>query len=387
VVRPTFALPAFGIALLAALMRVRCWWLLPLVGLGWLAVFVTYSRTHWGDWLPDYFFAGRLQGGGTAEALAGNLVSPSRGLLVFTPGLLCWIYFAAAYFPSLPHRRWLVLAASAITAHWLAISSYPYWSAGACFGPRLMTDVLPWLALLGVLATRAWLDGQQSRGRRRIELAALLLLWGMSAAIHFTGALSWQTHVWNARPIPVALQPRRLWDWTDPPFLRAFRDTIPTTATGAYDPTRDGDYDAFVSRLSAGGTLSGDVHEISISTGGTQKLTLNAGKVLAHRAYWILGSVTGTAPGIRLVSPSGSEVSVPLSPDSWTDYTIAMPNTATLVNTKANLDASGTAQAFLNIPKADLPGAVGLIFYHAYLVYDANNYYMVSNPVPLRLVK
>ncbi len=28
------------------------------------------------------------------------------------------------------------------------------------------------------------------------------------------------------------------------------------------------------------------------------------------------------------------------------------------------------------------------VFYHAYLVYDANNnFYMASNPVPLRLVK
>ena len=31
---------------------------------------------------------------------------------------------------------------------------------------------------------------------------------------------------------------------------------------------------------------------------------------------------------------------------------------------------------------------IGLVFYHAYLVYDAkNNFYMASNPVPLKLVK
>ncbi len=58
------------------------------------------------------------------------------------------------------------------------------------------------------------------------------------------------------------------------------------------------------------------------------------------------------------------------------------------MNTKATLDASGRAQASFNIPKVNLPSAIGLVFHHAYLVYDANNIiYMASNPVPLTLVK
>ena len=40
------------------------------------------------------------------------------------------------------------------------------------------------------------------------------------------------------------------------------------------------------------------------------------------------------------------------------------------------------------MPKASLPSAIGLVFHHAYLVYDAkNNFYMASNAVPLQLVK
>ncbi len=36
----------------------------------------------------------------------------------------------------------------------------------------------------------------------------------------------------------------------------------------------------------------------------------------------------------------------------------------------------------------NLPSAIGLVFHHAYLVYDAKgNLYMASNPVPLKLVK
>ena len=90
----------------------------------------------------------------------------------------------------------------------------------------------------------------------------------------------------------------------------------------------------------------------------------------------------------RLLFLSPGPLNIPLNSDSWTDCTIAFANNATLTNTKATLDASGTAQASFNIPKTNLSSAIGMVFYHAYLVYDANNnLYMASNPVPLKLGK
>ncbi len=48
----------------------------------------------------------------------------------------------------------------------------------------------------------------------------------------------------------------------------------------------------------------------------------------------------------------------------------------------------GKATASLNIPKTNITAAIGVKFYHAYLVYDANNnFYMASNAVPLTLMK
>ena len=137
----------------------------------------------------------------------------------------------------------------------------------------------------------------------------------------------------------------------------------------------------FVSRLDMGVTLYGNVHEISIKAGGTQKLTVNAGKAHANRSYWILGSVSGTTPGINL-----GGVHFPLNPDFYTDFTIGFPNTNILVNSRGKLDASGQATASLNVPKG-LPLPLNLTLHHAYLVYDAQGWHMVSNPVPLKLVK
>ncbi len=174
---------------------------------------------------------------------------------------------------------------------------------------------------------------------------------------------------------------------------------FPTT-NGAYDTTYNGGSpkppvpptfqpigDVFVSRLDMGVAFYGDLYEVSLGTGGTQKLTVNAGQAHAGRSYWIFGSVTGTTPGVTLGSAIGP-VHIPLNPDPWTDYTIALANTSILANTKGTLDASGTSQASFNIPKINLPSAVGLVFHHAYLVYDQNNnFYMASNPVPLTLTK
>jgi hypothetical protein len=363
-VRPTFALSAVGITVFAALQRARYWWLLPVVGLMWLVLFAALSHEHLGTWLPIYFSGNKLQLSGMAEGLAGTLVSPSRGLLFFTPGLLCWIYFAVVYWSSLRRRPWLVLAVSVVAAHWLVASANHLWWAGHSFGPRLMTDVLPWIAVLGVLATKAWLDGRQSGRprRRRIELIALIVLWAVSVAMHAPGAFSFHAKGWNPRPLNVDFHHERLWEWSDPQSLRAYQESVSLV-------------------------LDADPREVSVGAGGTQHLYVSAGKANASRRYWILGSVTGTAPGVTLFSRV-KPVNLPLNPDRWTDYTISFANTVLLRNTKGRLDASGYAEAAIDIPKINLPGAIGLVLYHACLIYDDDHdFHMTSDPMPLKLVK
>ncbi len=184
-----------------------------------------------------------------------------------------------------------------------------------------------------------------------------------------------------------------IWEWdgknwtqiktTTGPWPRAFHTMV-------YDPARQrtvlfGGWscapqrDTWVWRKA---TLTTNTSTVSAATGGTQLFSLDAGTEHATRSYWLLGSATGNRPGISL-----GGVHFPLNPDFYTDFTIAFANTAVLINTRGKLNGTGRGAAFLKVPKG-LQLRFSTTLHHAYLVYDAQGkWHMVSNPVPLKLVK
>jgi hypothetical protein len=72
------------------------------------------------------------------------LVSPAKGLFVFTPvalAALAGIVFAFRR----GDRWWAVSLAAAAVAHWLLVGRWSEWHGGESWGPRMMTDALPLL--------------------------------------------------------------------------------------------------------------------------------------------------------------------------------------------------------------------------------------------------
>ncbi|MCB9882439.1 MAG: hypothetical protein H6834_11670 [Planctomycetes bacterium] len=125
--------------------------------------------------------------------------------------------------------------------------------------------------------------------------------------------------------------------------------------------------------------------ELSVSAGGSVDLDLVAGSQHAGNTYWVLGTLSGTTPGLTLPT-----VHVPLNVDSWTWDTIAYPNTALLARTLGVLDKSGRASAsLLNVRPGLIPPAlIGLRFDHAFLVIDQiNAITFASNPVAFSITR
>lgn len=191
----------------------------------WLSVFIGFSLWQYGSMLPPYYLATRLGGQNYATAVLGNLVSPGRGLFVYSPQLLLIGYAAWRYRAEWKARRLVLLCIAITFLHWQAISMFDHWWGGHSYGPRLMSDALPWLALLCIVAVHAWLEAHKqgsTRGRaiRLGEQVALTLLLAIGIGINAAGSFSDGADTWNASPTSIDTTPERLWDWTDPPFLR-----------------------------------------------------------------------------------------------------------------------------------------------------------------------
>ncbi len=200
--------------------------------LAWASVVaIPFCAYHWsiyGSVLPVYYRQGAskftLANWGFVEGAAGNLISPGRGLFIYSPVLLFSILGAILL---LRQKRWSLLdsaLAAIVVLHWLVISSWKIWWGGTVFGPRLFADMLPFLVYF-LIPVIEIVEPASLRGRALA--VALSVTIAVSAWIHYTGATRWATWDWNIEPTSVDQEPSRMWDWHDPPFLRTTSETHP----------------------------------------------------------------------------------------------------------------------------------------------------------------
>jgi hypothetical protein len=146
---------------------------------------------------------------------AGLLVSPSRGLLVFSPVVLVTL----AGITAARRERWrgdLVWCITAAAVQFALYAAYTVWWGGHSYGPRYAIDLLPLLVPLAAASTTA------IAGRRPLKAAAVVLfVW--STAVAWTGAFSFPGERWNTDPVNVDIHHERLWHWRDPQFVRCWR--------------------------------------------------------------------------------------------------------------------------------------------------------------------
>lgn len=130
--------------------------------------------------------------------------------------------------------------------------------------------------------------------------------------------------------------------------------------------------------------LVADASTLSLAAGGTQTLELGAGMSRGGEAYIVLGSETGTSPGIAY----GIDT-IPLNLDPYLLFTLNHPNTPPLGDSLGFLDASGGAVMTIAVPPGFEPGLAGVVLDHAAIVFDLASgpaVSFVSNPTPLVLL-
>jgi hypothetical protein len=224
-IRPTNALAIAFIALYVLINQPKHLWLFAA---GLAIIFAPYVGQNWltyGNAFPPYSYQlfERLSTPPVFfEGLAGTLISPGRGLFVFTPVFLLSMY--GAY---LRLKGYMSLAnpdaylAAILVAHWIVVALFQDWGGAWSIGPRYFVDVIPLLLYFLIPVLRA---DVLLRGSIRAALVATVLVSTLIQLHCSTSAYPW---MWNGKPAALVEAPQRKWDWGDLQFLRGFCPTDP----------------------------------------------------------------------------------------------------------------------------------------------------------------
>lgn len=153
----------------------------------------------------------------------GLLVSPSRGLLVFTP-FLVFVPVGLIQRLRTPSSRGLAVALSFAAVVQLLVYSQTDWRAGVSWGPRYLTDLLPILV---------WMLAPAPLVLRPLARGLLILAMAASVVVQTIGAF-WYTGVSEPNSIRAAWNPRNI------PFRTEFlhphaRGDLQCNAVGSID--------------------------------------------------------------------------------------------------------------------------------------------------------
>ncbi len=223
-VRPTFCIPIFAITIYVWFYYRKAFIRYALTGAAWLAAFIAFAQYQYGQILPNYYYANRLRFATFWLALAGNLISPSRGLLVFVPILFFVAYLLIRYQNRLALPKLVVMSLGVVVVHLIIVSGFVPWYGGHSYGPRYTTGLVPWFSLLGILAVKSKLgpnekdlvNDSNAVWRTDWTVGAILLLCSMT--LNALGATAHRTWRWNSTPVNVDTAPERVWDWEHPQF-------------------------------------------------------------------------------------------------------------------------------------------------------------------------
>lgn len=212
-VRPTAFFAAAAAAVVAAGTSRRAFVNLAAGGAAAVLGGMLFNLHDFGRPLPPYFDPTRATDASMPlVGLAGHIFSPSRSVIVFAP----WILFAAAGLVRLLRTDRVLGAGIAVwlVGHLAVVSIFGWWWGGHCYGPRFWTELSP-LLVMGLVP---WLAG--TSGRRPALRGLLAVAVAAAAGIHWVGANIEESLRWNVLPVNVDDHHERLWDWSDPQFLR-----------------------------------------------------------------------------------------------------------------------------------------------------------------------
>lgn len=167
--------------------------------------------------------------------------------------------------------------------------------------------------------------------------------------------------------------------WANPPATTDFRIDFQALA-----PSMSLDV-ALLDVRTALPALSTTVGAISLGQGGGVPFALDAGTDNAGDLYLMLGSLSGSSPGIPI-----DGIVLPLVQDAYTLFSLQSANLPPFANSLGFLDACGRSNAALTLPGGLSPALAGTVAQHAFFTLDSTGGtfapVFASNAVPFQFV-
>jgi hypothetical protein len=240
---------------------------------------------------PDHFFHVQWLG------VPGLLISPTKGLLVFSPFLI-FLPVGLARRLRTPSTRRLAIALSLAVLAEVLVASQADWRAGASWGPRWLTDLFP--ILVWLLAPAPFVLHRRAR-------SALIALIVAAVGFEAVGAF-WYTHTSDARILSGGMS--SAWNPSYTPFLNELGHPPATfellcNARGSIDvPTAPVANGGVVPELRSGDPIEG----WALYCGGAagQVILLIDGRVIGESQQFVVRPDVDRA--LHVHSPSGWSV-------------------------------------------------------------------------------
>ena len=185
-----------------------------------------FALAYYSQWEYHHFYPGQYNFSVTLyplyskhllSGLAGILISPSRGLFIFSPIFVLTFAGSIYYFKSLYRNPLFWTGITWFILHIYLISCWGMWWGSGSFGYRLLTDILPALILLSILVVKQFPHQITELSR---PLCAVIILVGLFCILVNTGQglYNKNTAKWNGYP-NIDRNQEYLWDWKYPQFL------------------------------------------------------------------------------------------------------------------------------------------------------------------------
>lgn len=223
IIRPTNSLSVALLSLYVLINRRKYFVHFMVVMASIFFLFMIHSWTTYGSLLPPYSFQLFNRFGTPStfiNAFAGLLVSPNRGLLIFSP-----VFFFSFYgiYLLIKEKKFNLTAfepylLAIFILHWLLTSTFDQWDGGWTLGPRYMADLAPYLTFFLIPV----FGNSNSLLKSLSTLPKTILAVSVIVSIMIQGYVSISPYPfwWSGKPESLVQVPSRVWDWSDLLFLR-----------------------------------------------------------------------------------------------------------------------------------------------------------------------